>query len=288
MKHQINKYLLGLWLILISLSSFADSFVEIPKLSKRVTDLTNTLSAYQQSDLERQLTAFEKEKGSQVVVLIIPTTGLETIEQYSIRVAEEWKIGRSGVDDGVLLLVAKEDRKVRIEVGYGLEGAIPDIYSKRIIENIIVPNFRAGNFENGISEGVRSILTLIIGEDLPAVTDSSSNNNSKRVRNPSIFFLIIGWFVLSFIRSITKNKILKFVLAFVFALIVFAFVKAIFLSLISFFISLVILFSTGGRGGSGGGYYGGGFGGGYSSGGGFGGFSGGGGSFGGGGSSGGW
>lgn len=284
MKHQFNKYLVGLLLFLISISSFSGDFVEIPNLKTRVTDLTGTLSSYQKSDLENQLAAFEKKKGSQVVVLIVPTTQPEEIEQFTIRVAEKWKIGRKGVDDGVILIIAKEDRKLRIEVGYGLEGAIPDIYAKRIIENVIVPNFRSGDFDRGVREGVNAIISLIEGEDLPIVTESKTERTKNS--NPSVFILMIGWFVLSFLKAVVKNKTMKFVLAIVFAILVFLLVKAIFMSIVYFIISLIILFSTGGRGGTGGGFYGGGYSGGSSFGGG--GFSGGGGSFGGGGSSGGW
>ncbi|HET6492660.1 MAG TPA: TPM domain-containing protein, partial [Burkholderiales bacterium] len=114
--------------------------VAIPPLTARVTDLTGTLSAAQRTALEERLAAFEAKKGSQVAVLLVPTTQPETIEQYAIRVAEQWKLGRKGVDDGVLLLVAMQDRTVRIEVGYGLEGALPDATAKRIVEEYIVPH----------------------------------------------------------------------------------------------------------------------------------------------------
>ena len=286
MKQQLKKYLFGLLLILLSSTLFADGFVPIPKLQKRVTDLTQTLSGYEINQLENELAAFEKQKGSQIVVLIIPTTGLETVEQYSIRVAEEWKIGRKGVDDGVLLLVAKEDRKLRIEVGYGLEGAIPDIYAKRIIERVIVPNFRNGNFSGGIKEGVHAILTLVAGEDLPAVT-KSKNQEKGTQGSYSALISILSLMFLTFIKGIIKNKPFKIVIALLIGMFVYMAFEAFLASVVLTIISLVILLGKGGRGGSGGGYYGGGFGG--SSGGSFGGgFSGGGGSFGGGGSSGSW
>ncbi|MEO6147002.1 MAG: TPM domain-containing protein, partial [Sulfuriferula sp.] len=113
--------------------------VPVPALKARVTDLTNTLTAAQAASLEQQLSDLEKRKGSQLAVLIVPTTAPEAIEQYSIRVAEAWKLGRKGVDDGVLMLVAKNDRTLRIEVGYGLEGVIPDAIAKRVIAETIVP-----------------------------------------------------------------------------------------------------------------------------------------------------
>ncbi len=140
----------------------------IPALQHRVTDLTQTLSPEQQTALEQKIAAFEQEKGSQIAVLIIPTTQPEAIEQYSIRVAEAWKVGREKEDDGVILLVAKDDHKMRIEVGYGLEGAIPDLIAKRVITEIMAPSFKQGDFYGGISKAVDALMGLIAGEQLPA------------------------------------------------------------------------------------------------------------------------
>jgi uncharacterized protein len=140
----------------------------VPKLEARVTDLTGTLTAGQQAQLEDKLAAFESRKGAQVAVLIVPTTEPEDIEQYGIRVAEQWKLGRGKVDDGALLLVAKNDRRLRIEVGYGLEGALTDATSKRIIAEIITPLFRQGDFYGGINAGADQIMRVIDGEPLPA------------------------------------------------------------------------------------------------------------------------
>jgi uncharacterized protein len=142
--------------------------VAVPPLAARVTDLTGTLTAGQIQALETRLAAFEAKKGSQVAVLLVPTTRPETVEQYAIRVAEAWKLGRQGVDDGVLLLVAKEDRALRIEVGYGLEGALPDAIARRIVDEAIVPRLRAGDFYGGVSAGVERTIGVIEGEPLPA------------------------------------------------------------------------------------------------------------------------
>ncbi len=139
----------------------------VPALKTPVTDLTGTLTAQQTQDLDRILAAFEREKGSQVAVLIVPTTRPETIEQYGIRVADAWKLGRKGVDDGAILLVAKDDRSLRIEVGYGLEGVLPDATAERIISETIAPRFKAGDFYDGILVGVRRITGVIRGEPLP-------------------------------------------------------------------------------------------------------------------------
>ena len=142
--------------------------VAIPELTSRVTDLTQTLSPAEQAQLEQKLAAFEAKKGSQIAVLVVPTTQPEDIAQYSLRVVEKWKIGREKTDDGVLVLIAKDDRKMRIEVGYGLEGAVPDLYAKRIISEVISPKFKQGDFFGGLNAGLDSLIGLVDGEALPA------------------------------------------------------------------------------------------------------------------------
>jgi uncharacterized protein len=146
-------------------AAFAD--VAVPPLTGRVVDQTGTLSAGDIAALTQTLSGLELRKGSQVAVLIVPTTEPETIEQYSIRVAEAWKIGRKKIDDGALLVIAKNDRKLRIEVGYGLEGALTDVTSRRIIDEIITPKFKNGDFAGGVSAGVDRIIGVIDGEPLP-------------------------------------------------------------------------------------------------------------------------
>lgn len=137
--------------------------VSVPILKKRVTDLTNTLSKEQLNFLEQILTDFENDNGSQVAVLMLPSTGNESIEEFSIRVAEEWEIGREEYDDGVILLIAKNDRELRIEVGYGLESVITDANASIIINDYIVPSFKEGNFYSGIYNGINQIIFLIEG-----------------------------------------------------------------------------------------------------------------------------
>lgn len=141
--------------------------VAVPPLAARVTDLTGTLSAGQKASLEQTLQAFEARKGSQIAVVMVATSAPETIEQYALRVAEQWKIGRKKVDDGAILVVAKDDRALRIEVGYGLEGALNDATAKRIVSEIIVPRFREGDFSGGIGAGVDRMIRVIDGEPLP-------------------------------------------------------------------------------------------------------------------------
>ncbi|MCL6262829.1 YgcG family protein [Craterilacuibacter sp. RT1T] len=142
--------------------------VAIPPLNAHVTDLTGTLSPEQSATLEARLAAFDAQTGSQIALLLVPTTGDETIEQYGLRAAEQWKLGRKGVDDGALLVVAKDDRALRIEVGYGLEGALNDATSKRIISEVIVPAFKQGQFYAGLEAGLSRMMAVIQGEALPA------------------------------------------------------------------------------------------------------------------------
>jgi uncharacterized protein len=144
--------------------------VPVPPMGALVTDLTGTLTPEQQSALESRLRQFSERKGSQLAVLIVPTTAPETIEAYSLRVVEQWKVGRKKVDDGALLLVAKDDRALRIEVGYGLEGALPDAIAKRIISEVIAPRFKDGDYFGGIDAGTDRIMRIIDGEPLPAAT----------------------------------------------------------------------------------------------------------------------
>jgi uncharacterized protein len=166
-------WLLAAWLALTAGFAWAQDEQPVPKLTARVTDTTGTLTPEQRTQLEAQLAAIEQRKGSQVAVLMVPTTKPEAIEEYSLKVVEAWKLGRAQagnqkVDDGVLLLVAKNDRKLRIEVGRGLEGAIPDALAKRIIAEKIAPRFKQGDFGGGIAAGVTEIGRLIEGEALPA------------------------------------------------------------------------------------------------------------------------
>jgi len=145
----------------------AQSLQPIPKLEARVTDLTGTLTAAQLSMLEEKLQDLESRKGSQLAVLMVPTTRPEEIEQYGIRVFDQWKVGRKGIDDGALLIIAKEDRTMRIEVGRGLEGALTDLTSSRIISETITPLFRQGDFYAGINAGLDQMIRVVDGEPLP-------------------------------------------------------------------------------------------------------------------------
>ena len=154
-------------MLLLAGPAFAQDLVAVPPLTAPVMDLTGTLTPDQVAALEAKLHAFERSKGSQVAVLIVRSTQPEAIEQFSMRVAEAWKLGREGIDDGILLLVALDDRKLRIEVGYGLEGAVPDAIANRIIDEDISPQFRRGDYYGGVTTGVDRLLRVIDGEPLP-------------------------------------------------------------------------------------------------------------------------
>jgi uncharacterized protein len=189
----VRLLLLAGWL---ALAPPALAEVAVPPVKARVTDLTGTLSAQQKSELESRIAAWEAKRGSQLAVLMLPSTKPEEIEQYSIRVAEAWKIGRKGVDDGMLLVVAKDDRRLRIEVGYGLEGAIPDSVARRVIDEKITPKFREGDFHGGIRDGVEQLIRLAEGEKLPAPRAAAGGGRSAFDRAsdyfmPAIIFIVI-------------------------------------------------------------------------------------------------
>lgn len=272
------------WLILFLLCllpfAVAAAEVAVPVLTARVTDLTGTLTAEQRSTLESRLQALETQKGSQIAVLLVPTTQPETIEEYSIRVVDQWKLGRKKVDDGVLLLIAKDDRKLRIEVGYGLEGALPDAIAKRIIAEDITPHFKQGDFYGGIVAGVTRIDAVIQGEALPSPRQTSSDSTSIESYLPFLIFAaLISGAILRRILGTFPGAMVNGGLVGIAAMVLGGGVMlAIIFGIVAFFFALI-------RSG-GGSSFGGGGGGGFSSGGG--GFSGGGGGFGGGGASGNW
>ena len=185
-------------------AAFAE--VAVPLLIGRVVDLTNTLNASNIETLNQRIRSFEQRKGSQIAILIVPTTQPETIEQYSIRVAEAWKIGRKKIDDGALLVIAKNDHKLRIEVGYGLEGALTDVTARRIIDEVIAPRFKQGDFAGGIGEGLTRMIGVIDGEPLPAPKpEASHGQNIDWINGLSDFwpFILVGALMIgSFLRAV--------------------------------------------------------------------------------------
>jgi uncharacterized protein len=290
-----------LWLIGLGLNAVAQGLLAIPKLSARVTDLTGTLTAEQQSALEQKLAAFEAAKGAQLAVLIVPTTKPEEIEQYSIRVVDQWKLGRGTVngkrvDDGALLIIAKDDHRIRIEVGYGLEGVLTDAMSNRIISETITPAFREGNFYGGIDGGLDQMMKLVEGEALPPpehAWQSGRRGGGSALFPELLFAVLVGSVVLRGIFGRTLGSAftgagagaLVYLAGYALAFAGIAAAGAFLLTLLMGAAGRGSGWSSGGGlgggwGGLGGGLGGGGFGGG--------GFGGGGGGFGGGGASGGW
>ncbi len=182
-----RAWLLAALLCLIG-SALAQNLVAVPE-RRIVTDLTGTLSEQQQNALTEKLRAFETRKGSQIAVLIVPTTEPEDIAQFALRVSDSWKLGRKGIDDGALLVIAKNDRKLRIDTRYGLEGPLPDAIAKRIIAEVITPLFKHGDFYGGIDAGVDRMLKVVDGEPLPAPQQQNYNDDSWLSALPLVILL---------------------------------------------------------------------------------------------------
>ena len=268
----------------------AQQLAPIPPLDSPVVDTTGTLDAAQKQALEQQALALQQRKGSQLQVLIVPSTEPEEISQYATRVIEQWAIGRKGVDDGVLLVVAKNDRRVRIEPGYGLEGAIPDAIANRVIQEYLVPHFRQNDYAGGITAATAVLVKLIDGEELPPPVSSNREPGGGGGESPFLFAIVIGVVASTFMRALLSRlpRAVRGLVAGVVAggagLLLLSMVGGGIAALVAFFLSL----GNASRGGfaRGGGWGGGGFGGGGFGGGG--GWGGGGGRSGGGGASGSW
>jgi len=258
--------------------------VAIPALKTHVTDLTQTLTLDQQNQLEAKLAVFEQQKGSQIAVLIVPTTQPEDIAQYSIRVTDAWKLGHKKVDDGLLILVAKDDHKMRIEVGRGLEGVIPDLTAKRIINEIMAPSFKQGDFYGGLNNASDKLIGLVNGEQLPAPGSPALSGRSFGNLLPMLLFggLILGGMLRAMFGNFFGGALTGGAVGIFAWFLGGGLLTAIIFGIIAFFITLIGPTGLGQMGGFGGGY-----GGGRSSGGGDI-FSGGGGGFSGGGASGNW
>lgn len=290
-------YIKGLIISLIAVILFSSAYaLEVPKLTGYVNDYAGMISAQTKPSLEEQLQEFEKSDSTQIVVVTIPSLQGEVLEDFSIKVAEAWKIGQQGKDNGIILLIAKEERKIRIEVGRGLEGKLTDLASGRIIDQVIKPSFKSGDFDGGISAGVSALIQVTRGEF--QAEPGGRRRSSGRSGNLSqlVTFIMFGTIALLFMSSFSRLLAgaagavgLPAMVAMLLTPI--GLVAALILAVIGLLIGLFLpaLFSSGARGGGlGGGYYGGGYGGGGFGDSGGGGFSGGGGSFGGGGASGDW
>jgi uncharacterized protein len=269
MKHFCTRFLL----LALLLCSTAQAEVAVPKLTHRITDLTATLNAEEVRSLESRLAAFEAGKGSQIAVLLLPSTQPETVEQFGIRVTDEWKLGRKGVDDGVLLLIAKDDHKLRIEVGYGLEGALNDATAKRIVSETIAPYLKRGDFYGGIDAGIGSIIKVVEGEALPppAAKPVLRSLSFEHLLGIAFVIFMLGNIILrQWLGELPSGLVIGALIAGLVWLAFLSLLWTILAGVIAFILSLIFgsgrwdSFPTwwGGGGGSGGGFGGGDFGGG--------------------------
>ncbi|HQW37154.1 MAG TPA: TPM domain-containing protein [Usitatibacteraceae bacterium] len=284
-----------LFLAAAPLAALAQAPAPVPKLSGRVVDLTGTLAAADRQAIAAKLAAFEQAKGSQVAVLVVPSLGDETIEEFATRVTDAWQLGRAGVDDGVLFVVAMQERRLRIQTGRGVQGTLTDALSKRIIAELVTPRFRAGDFPGGIQVGVDAIIKAIEGEALPAPPAAKAKGGGSTSGADFLWLALMAVPVAGmFLRAVLGRLLGATLTGGATGLAAWLFFGSLLAGgVIAFIAFLVVLFMGmpgagvhrgGGGGWSGGGWSGGG-GGGWSGGGGF---SGGGGGFDGGGASGGW
>lgn len=270
-RNTMKGYLVFLTLMIaLCLPQLTQAQQAVPALSARVIDQTGTLSSSEVASLDQVLSAFEKKKGSQLAVLIVKTTAPESIEQYGIRVADQWKLGRKKIDDGAILIIAKADRTLRIEVGYGLEGALTDATSKRIIDDIIVPRFKQQDFYGGVVAGVQAIIAVVDGEPLPLPTKNEQFTEDDVFQLLPVVFiaaLILG----GIMRAILGRMKGALVTGGFIAVMAWFVLGAISLALVAGFVAFIIALSgfgiggggfgsgsSGGRGGGGGGFRGGG------------------------------
>jgi uncharacterized protein len=304
--HQVRHDILVLLaLLLFAVAAFAQPLQPVPKLTAHVVDQTGTLDAFQEKNLEDKLMAFETAKGTQIAMLIVATTLPEDIASYANRVGNEWKIGRKGIGDGVLLVVAKDEHKVRIEVAKTLEGAIPDLAARQIIENAITPNFRKGDYAAGLSAAADQLIARINGEALPAPAQQKAQRKASGIGGLGFDWTDLAIFLFfavpiggSVLRGIMGRKLGSLVTGAGVGVIAMLVTSSIIVGAIAAFVALLFSLFSGGMGGGlpmggmrrggFGGFGGGGFSGGGGGGGGGWGGSGGGGDFGGGGASGDW
>ena len=268
-------------LLVVALGAAAQELQPVPPLKGRVTDLTGTLTAEQVSSLEKSLTSYEERKGIQLAILMVQSTRPEAIEQYSMRVVEQWKLGRRKIDDGALLLVAKNDREIRLEVGYGLEGALDDVKARRVIAEIITPYFRQGDYYGGVTAGMEQIQRILDGEALLTPSRRADSEDDIRQAWPAalVVALVLGGILRRVLGRLPGALVAGGVLSALAWLVVGTLTAVLVAGLAGFFVTLLGI-GLGGHPGRGGWPGGGGMGGG--------GFRGGGGGFGGGGASGRW
>lgn len=241
----------GLSLLLLALSSggaLAQSLLPVPTLTARVMDHTGTLSTAQQSQLEDKLAAFEQAQGSQIVILLVPTTQPEDIAAYANRVFNTWKPGRAGLGDGLLIVVAKQDRKIRIEVARALEGAIPDLAAKQVIDNVLTPHFRQNDFAGGLALAVDQLMALIRGEGLPTPAVSSASRHADegvQWMDLGVLLFIVLPVLGSLTRRILGHKLGTLATGGAIAALTFAFTASLLISAAAALVAMLLTFLAG-------------------------------------------
>lgn len=279
------KYFIALLCFLVCVPLFAqENLRAIPTLNQPVMDTAQMMGKTQRHQLNRQLLDYAQHSGSQIVILTVDKVLPETPFDYGTRVFDAWKIGRKGIDDGILLLIVRDEHKMQLLVGSGLEGAIPDAYAKRILNEIISPHFRNGDIDGGISQAVEQMQKLIAGEGFPKAQNHQQNQKQNNDDLP-VVVLVFGAILGMMLRSAGNQGLGSVVNGISFGLSAFLFGFGIIGIVIMAFLGVVFALSQSGGSSGGGGGWSGGSGGGGSFGGGF---SGGGGGFSGGGASGSW
>jgi uncharacterized protein len=177
----------------VCVAALAAAEVAVPPLTARVTDLAHLLPPARQQALEQKLAGFERETSHQIAVLIVPTLEGEPIESFALRAAEQWKLGQRGLDNGMLLVVASEDRQARVEVGYGLEGVVPDVVAKRVLEDVLFPQFRTGDYATGLDAATDALMRAASGEVIPAERRPSPQLRARGQVDPlpTVFFVAL-------------------------------------------------------------------------------------------------
>ncbi|MBK6006076.1 YgcG family protein [Ramlibacter ginsenosidimutans] len=259
----LKRLLFAVLALLACLGAAAQGVLPVPELTARVIDQTNTLDPIQRKGLEEKLASFEQSKGTQIVILMVPTTHPEDIASYANRVANAWKIGRKDVGDGIVIIVAKDDRQVRIEVAKTLEGAVPDLAAKQVIDDAITPKFRAGDFAGGLQAGVDQLIARINGEPLPAPKPQTSQPHGRPDQGVNWFNIVIFLFFAApiaarILAGIFGRKLGGVVTAGGVGFLTLLFTSSLVMAVIAGLFGLLLAFFTGGGGGPfGGGPFGG-------------------------------
>lgn len=236
-----------LWLGLLQVATAqpAGGVLPVPALTDRVMDQTATLSAAQRQQLEDQLAAFEASHGTQIVILLVPSTGPEDIAAYANRVFNAWKPGRPGIGDGLLLLVAKQDRRIRIEVGRALEGAVPDLAAKRVIDEVLTPSLRQGDFAGGLRQASERLMALVRGEGLPAPAAPTRSATEADWMNLAVLLFIVLPVAGSVLRRILGHKLGTLATGGLVGFVIFSFTASLLIALLGALLAMLLTFIAG-------------------------------------------